>query len=68
MRTRFIQEITYMLDYSTFQPLHPSLGQYADILFRTLQAVEFGQLPPDDAAEIMAEELQRELGDDVIIR
>jgi inositol-phosphate transport system substrate-binding protein len=67
-QSRFIQGITYMLDYTTFQPLHPSLGQYADILWRTVQAVEFGQLEPDAAAEIMAEELERALGDQVIIR
>jgi inositol-phosphate transport system substrate-binding protein len=66
--TRFIQEITYMLDYTTFQPLHPGLGQYADILWRMIEAVEFGQIPPDEAAEIMAEELERALGDQVIIR
>lgn len=64
----FIQGITYMLDYSTFQPLHPSLGQYSDTYFRTIQAVAFAQFSPDEAAEIMAEELQRELGDQVIIR
>jgi inositol-phosphate transport system substrate-binding protein len=64
----FIQGITYMLDYASFQPLHPSLGQYSDIYFRTIQAVAFEQFTPDDAAEIMAEELQRELGDQVIIR
>ena len=64
----FIQGITYMLDYSTFQPLHPSLGQYSDSYWRTIQAVAFGQFSPDDAAEILAEELERELGDQVIIR
>jgi inositol-phosphate transport system substrate-binding protein len=64
----FIQSVTYMLDYTTFQPLHTNLGEYSDILFRTLSAVEHGQFDAKDGAEIMAEELQRQLGDQVIIR
>jgi inositol-phosphate transport system substrate-binding protein len=64
----FIQSITYMLDYATFQPVHPNLGEYSDILFRTLSAVEHGQFDAKDGAEIMAEELQRQLGDQVIVR
>ena len=64
----FASRITYMLDYTTFQPLHSGLGQFMEIFFRGLSAVESGQFSSAEAVDIVSEELQRALRNEVIIR
>lgn len=64
----FTAAATALLDFTTFQPLHPKFGQLSEVFFRGLAAVEAGQFGPDEAAEIVAEELARRLGDDLILR
>jgi len=56
-----------LLEYASFMPNHASIGQYNALLFKGIQAVETGRLDPKDAATFVVEELQAELGDDVII-
>lgn len=59
---------TPMLARSTFMPNHPKFGRYNGILFKGLQGVETGRLSPADAVEFIVDEMQGQLGDDVIIR
>ena len=56
-----------LLDYAAFMPNHASIGQYNALLFKGIEAVETGRLEPKDAATFVVEELQAELGDDVVI-
>lgn len=56
-----------MLAYATFMPNHASIGQYNALVFKGIEAVETGRLEPADAAAFVVEELQSELGDDVVI-
>ncbi len=63
----FLSQVVYMLDYTTSQPVHEGFGRYADIFFRSISAVQGGQLTPEEAVEITADELRRALGDQVII-
>jgi inositol-phosphate transport system substrate-binding protein len=63
----FLSQVVYMLDYTTAQPVHEGFGRYADIFFRSISAVEGGQLSPEDAVAITVEELERALGDQVVI-
>ncbi|ARE40339.1 Maltose/maltodextrin ABC transporter, substrate binding periplasmic protein MalE [Rhodovulum sp. P5] len=58
---------TPMLKYSEFMPNHAKIGQYNAITYSGVQAVETGEMTPEDAAEMVLEELEIELGDDVII-
>ncbi len=58
---------TPMLDYAEFMPNHAKIGQYNAITYTGVQAVETGEMSPADAAEMVIEELEIELGDDVII-
>lgn len=64
----FISRIAYMPEYSDYQPVHPSLGQYLSSYYRVLTAVEAGEFGPGEGAQILAEELRRNLGEDVAIR
>ena len=63
----FTSQVIYMLDYTTSQAIHPGFGRYADIFFRSISAVEAGQLTPEEAVDFAVEELERALGDEVII-
>lgn len=56
-----------MLDYATFMPNHAQIGQYNALVYAGIQAVETGKLEPADAALFVVEEMQAELGDEVII-
>ena len=56
-----------LLEYAAFMPNHASIGQYNALLFKGIEAVETGRLEPKEAATFVVEELQAELGDDVII-
>ncbi|MEO6748610.1 MAG: extracellular solute-binding protein [Casimicrobiaceae bacterium] len=59
---------TPMLKYASFMPNHPKIGQYNSIIFKGLQGVETGRLSAQAATDFVIEELQDELGKDVIIR
>ncbi len=56
-----------LLEYADFMPNHPKIGQYNAITFQGVQAVETGEMSPEEAVEMVIEELETELGDDVVI-
>ena len=58
---------TPMLEHAEFMPNHARIGQYNAITFQGVQAVETGEMSPEEAADFVIEELEVELGDDVII-
>lgn len=58
---------TPMLAHAEFMPNHAKIGQYNAITYQGVQAVETGELSPEDAADLVIDELEVELGDDVIV-
>jgi len=56
-----------LLDRSTFMPNHPDFGHYNNLLFTALQGVETGRLTPEEAIAFLEDEMQIEIGDEVII-
>jgi inositol-phosphate transport system substrate-binding protein len=58
---------TPMLKYSTFMPNHAKIGQFNATTYIGIQAVETSRMEPKEAAAFVVDELQNELGDDVII-
>ncbi len=56
-----------LLPYATFMPNHAKIGPYNAIVYKGIQGVETGRISPEDGAAFVVEELQAELGDDVII-
>lgn len=58
---------TPMLKHAEFMPNHARIGQYNAITYTGVQAVETGEMTPEEAAGMVIEELEIELGDDVII-
>ena len=67
-KDKFLLQTGYMSEFTTFIPNHPKYGTYDEVLFRLLSAVQAGQMQPDQAAEIAADELRSQLKDDLIVK
>ncbi len=67
VKNRFLNEVSYLLNYTTFAPPHPDLPKWQDAVYRGVSAVESGSATPEQAVDIVAGELQRTIGDKIII-
>ncbi len=67
VKDRFLKEVSYLLNYTSFLPPHPDLPKWQDAFFRGVSAVESGSATPEQAVEVVAGEMQRNIGDKVII-
>jgi inositol-phosphate transport system substrate-binding protein len=67
INNRFLKEVGYLLDYTTFQPPHADLPRWQDAFFRGVSAVESASATPEQAVEVVAGEMQRTLRDQVTI-
>jgi inositol-phosphate transport system substrate-binding protein len=67
-KDKFLLATGYMLDYTTFIPNHPKFGQYDEVLYRLLTAVEAGQMQPAQATDTAVSELQSQLKDELIVK
>ncbi|MCB2011449.1 MAG: extracellular solute-binding protein [Geminicoccaceae bacterium] len=56
-----------MLQYSSFMPNHAMIGPYNGLVYKGIQGVETGKLEPADAALFVIEEMQNELGDELVV-
>ena len=66
--SKFLTAVTYMLEFTTFIPNNASWGQYTNVWFEGMQAVESGEMTAEVAVDFVIERMEAELGDDVIIR
>lgn len=67
-KDRFLSDVLYMLDYTTFLPNNPNWGPYSTITYEALAAVQTGDLTAQEAVDLVVEGLENELGDEIIIR
>jgi inositol-phosphate transport system substrate-binding protein len=67
-KDKFLLATGYMLEYTTFIPNHPRFGQYDEVLYRLLSAVESGQMQPAQAADVAVTELTSQLKDQLIVK
>jgi inositol-phosphate transport system substrate-binding protein len=65
---KLLQGTAYMLEFTRFLPNNEHFGAYDEIVFRAMSAAENGEMSPQDAVNLAADELQTELGDNVVIR
>ena len=64
----FLADVLYMLEYTTFLPNNPNWGTWSTITYESLAAVQSGDLTAQEAVDLVVEQLQNELGDEIIIR
>ncbi len=65
---KFLSSVSYMLNYSYYQPNHPMYGALFDILWNGMVAAENGRMTPEAAAENAIQQIKFELGDAVEIK
>lgn len=68
MGDEFLSDVTYMLDQNYYQPNHPMYGMWFDIVWGGMVASEQGEKDPATAAREVVEQLQFEIGDELIVR
>ena len=56
-----------LLEFAEYMPNHARIGQYNAVVYQGIQAVETGAMSPAEAAAFVVEEIEVELGDDVIL-
>ena len=63
----FLQDVSYMLDYTTFGPNHEQEDEYKTKLYEAISAVETGSMTPHAALAWLETELQATLGSELEI-
>ena len=63
----FLSEVGSILEYTTFLPNSPFYSAWSEAYFLGIQAAESGT-SPEDAVAIVVDQLENELGDNVIIK
>ena len=64
---KFLSATLPLLQYTTFLPNSPYWSAYSEAYYMGIQAVESGDLEPEEAVDTVVERLQNELGDNVKI-
>lgn len=60
-------ELTYMLEYATFQPIHEQYPMFSAALFDSIQAVQLGESTPEEALDNLELRLENELGENLTV-
>ncbi|HEY66701.1 MAG TPA: extracellular solute-binding protein [Thermoflexia bacterium] len=64
---KFLSATLPLLEYTTFLPNSPYWSTYSEAYYMGIQAVESGDLTPDEAVDAVTERLQNELGEHIKI-
>ena len=64
---RLLTETLYMLEHTNFQPNNQHYSTWSEIFFNGIQAVENGEFTAAEAVDFVVDQLQNQLGDNVII-
>ena len=65
---RWLSAVLPLLEFTTFLPNSPYWSAWSEAYYLGLQAVESGDLTAEDALDLVVDQLQNELGDNVIIQ
>jgi inositol-phosphate transport system substrate-binding protein len=67
VNNKFLKEVSYLLNFTTFAPTHPDLSKWQDAVYRGVSATESGQVTPAQAVDLVASEMQRTIRDQIIV-
>jgi inositol-phosphate transport system substrate-binding protein len=67
-KDKFLNDITYMLDYTHYLPNNDKFGDYDEAVFRGLSAVMSGQMTPKKALNTVVADIKQKLGNQVVIQ
>lgn len=64
---KFLSEMLPLLEYTTFLPNSPYWSRWSEAYWLGIQSVQSGDLTPEEALDVVVDQLQNELGDNVVI-
>ncbi len=67
-KSEYLKKVAYMLDYTSYEPIHPKYSAYKNAWITAITKVEKGELTPEQALNEMISTLKSELGDQIIIK
>jgi len=67
-KSKFHTEVAYMLEYTSFEPLHPKYRAWANAFITAITKVEKGELTPEKALDEMIKTMKAEIGDQLIVK
>lgn len=64
----YLSDVLPLLEFATFLPNSPYWSQWSEAYFLGIQSVEAGDLTAEEAVEVVVDQLQNELGENVVIQ
>ncbi|MEW5960829.1 MAG: extracellular solute-binding protein [Chloroflexota bacterium] len=64
----YLSQVLPLLEYATFLPNSPHWSQWSEAYFLGIQSVEAGDLTAEEAVDVVVDQLQNELGENVVIQ
>lgn len=64
----YLSDVLPLLEFATFLPNSPYWSQWSEAYFLGIQSVEAGDLTAEEAVEVVVDQLQNELGENVVIK
>lgn len=65
---KFLSQVLPLLNFTTFLPNSPYWSSWSGTYYLGIQSVESGSLTAEEALDVVVDQLQVELGDNVVIR
>ncbi len=65
---KFLSQVLPLLQFTTFLPNSPYWSAWSEAYYLGIQSVESGSLKPEEALDVVVDQLQNELGEHVVIR
>jgi len=56
-----------LLENAISMPIHPDVGVFTSIIFKSIEGVGTGRISPEDGVKFVVEEVKAELGDKVVV-
>ena len=64
----FLSRVLPLLEYTTFLPNSPYWSQWSEAYYLGIQSVEAGDLTAEEAVDVVVDQLQNELGENIVIK
>ena len=64
----FLSQVGTILEFTTFLPNSPFFSAWSEAYYLGISAVESGDLTPAEAVDVVVDQLENELGDNVIVK
>jgi inositol-phosphate transport system substrate-binding protein len=67
-KAAYLQSAQYMVDYANFIPNHAKFSVYDNVAWSALKGVASGEMKPDQALQLVQDQLKAQIPNDVIFK